>query len=615
MAQIGLRGVRASFADAAAKLDQKEVPDPKPQEDRHGYRPGQWPGAPADDLPPGCPVTPLGVDGKIYYFVDSLGQMVGFEKLAQDDIQKLFALTPNFPYWAWPRINEKYKSINGLDTNEAKACLYKQCALRGLFRPGTRVRGRGAWLTKAGKLIWHSGDWLYTSEGGRLQRSAPGETETMFYPRLPPIMEPWREPVGPDDTPAHELLAILRSWNYERPQIDPILNLGWLGAALLGGALAWRPTIFVSGDRRVGKSTLQGINRAILGDAVHGTSNTTAAGIYQRVGIDSLPVSVDELESSADNRKVMAVIELARQAASGDMMFRGGANHQGTEFRAMNSFAFSSINIPPLEASDRSRKLMMAMRELEDRGSTKEPVVQEHWGRMILRALLDAWPHYERTLQSWREALRLAGMDDRAQKTYGTLLAIANLLLGDEAMEAAGMPVTESYQLGKLVADITAEERGEQEDNWRSCLEHLMDSTIETWKGGDKMTVGGALERLDDKNLYGDHTDPLKAARTLLAGIGLGLVELGETKDEHGFKKPLYGLAVPKKSPQLERAYYAQKWAGGVWWHALKQAPHQVVHRQTQQIWINRTNKRCLIVDLTAFDVVCGRDGSKEKGG
>ncbi|WP_163359483.1 hypothetical protein, partial [Escherichia coli] len=82
---------------------------------------------------------------------------------------------------------------------------------------------------------------------------------------------------------------------------------------------------FITGDYGQGKSTLQAIIKEVIGDALHATADTTPAGIYQRVKQDCLPVAVDELEADADNRRAVGVVRLARLAASGGVMYRGGS--------------------------------------------------------------------------------------------------------------------------------------------------------------------------------------------------------------------------------------------------------------------------------------------------
>jgi hypothetical protein len=605
MVQRGIKGVRAAWLDATAELARSlDVADPPPDQERGGLLPGRWPGSPADCLPPKCPVIPLGVDGKLAYFVDTLGQLipVASSEWSKKMLTQLFALQPNYLYWAWPRWNSKTLTINGLDVDDAHQCLIKSAAQRGLFSPIDRVRGRGAWVTRTGELIWHAGDALYRVEGKRLRIARAGEVDGIFYPQRPPVTKPWMEPVDPSDSPVPQLLADLGSWTWERPQLDPLLVLGWIGCAFLGAALPWRPHLFATGDKGVGKSTLQGVIKAIIGDALHACADTTAAGIYQRVKQDSLPVAIDELEATADNRRVMAVVSLARLAASGNLMYRGGAEHEGVEFRLQNAFFFSSINPPPLEPQDRSRMAIVNMGRLDPAKLRRAPEIDaDVVGRMILRALMDAWPAFDRTLAAWRDALRLGGLDARGQDTYGTLLAVANLLLGDEAMEAAGMPVTEAERLGAVVASATQTDRSEGLDNWRGCLERLLDSQIDAWTSGSKPTIGKVIEDWESGEL------PLSYVNERLLLVGL------RAKEEIGAAgKPRRLLCVPLSSAALAKIFAGTKWSGEVWGTALKQAEGSVVIRDRgngQNVKINRKTVRCLFVDLAGYDrVVEGED-------
>lgn len=232
---------------------------------------GQWPGAPCDQLPPGCPIVPLGRDGTVSYFVDTEGQLksVSRSEWGKRAVIDLFALTPNYAEWAWPRFGaargeEEIPKINGLAADEAERCLVKAAASRGLFSPHDSVRGRGAWIDSYGRLIWHSGDRLWRIEGGKLKDSSPGEINDVFYPAKPKTVAPWPEPVPAGESPAQDIFAALQSWKWGR-QLDPVLVLGGIGVMMVCGALEWRPHLFISGDKGVGKSELQRLIKGVLG--------------------------------------------------------------------------------------------------------------------------------------------------------------------------------------------------------------------------------------------------------------------------------------------------------------------------------------------------------------
>lgn len=597
--------VRAIFSDAKAALDSAApVFDPVPEEARDGIPPGAWPGSPMEKMPPGSPVVPLGVDGKTFYFIDTLGQLMAIatSEWNKKTLSALYSLTPNYPYWAWPRFAAAKKGqtrrVNGMETDHATACLMKAASERGLFDPADKVRGRGGWVDSHGEFIWHSGEHLFrVDQRRRLERSAPGDVDGVFYARRPPVLTPWQEPISESESPGHAILAALNTWIWERPLLDPLLALGFFGVAFLGAALPWRPTVFFSGDKGRGKSTLQGIYASILGGALHATADTTAAGIYQRVKQDSLPVSVDELESEEDPRKVIAVIKLARLAASGAEMFRGGADHEGVQFRARNAFLFSSINPPPLKPQDKSRIALLNIARVDPaRASAAKLENPEVMGRQILRRLMDEWPRFDQRFTDWRNVLRSAGFDGRAQDTYGILLTAAAMLIGDEAMEAAGLPVTELERLGTLLSEATSDERATQSENWRNCLDRILTWTIDNYRAGERPIIGDTLEKamLTATKGTGDVGIDFKEARARLMQCGLGL------KEPEDNSQTLF-LAVPPDGAQLEKIFAGTEFQKGVWMHALRQAPHDVVRRDLkngQVVKIAGRAKRCLLVDL-----------------
>jgi hypothetical protein len=223
---------------------------------------------------------------------------------------------------------------------------------------------------------------------------------------------------------------------------------------------------------------------------------------------------------------------------------------------------------------------------------------------MILRQIMDGWKDFQGDmLQYYWEELAPQGLDSRAIDTFGTLLAAAELLVGREALEEIGLPVGEANRVGELVAAATAVERSENLDNWHACIDHLFNSTIESWREGIKPTVGSVAENLYLGPQQGGWD--AKGARERLALVGLGAVDRGKVGPDVGAC-----IAVPSDGPQLARIFGDTNWHKGVWFSALKQGPADIVLRDKgnhQVVKINNVAKRCLLIDLEAFERFAGK--------
>ena len=331
------------------------------------------------------------------------------------------------------------------------------------------------------------------------------------------------------------------------------------------------------------------------------TADATAPGIRQMLGADSLPVAVDELEGGADDRRATGILDLARIAASADKAIRGSSDHEAVSFTIQSAFIFSAINPPRMTVADKSRMAFITLEKLLASRSGKEPIIHDETiGRRLLRALMDAWtaggdrPGFARIFENWRAALREADMEDRAQMTYGTLLALAEMMLGPEALEEHGLPIAEPARLGAWVEDQTVSERAEQRANWTLCLDRLFAHTISAWRDGVQPTVGEVLDLFRAGDLDKDH-----------AQARLKLVGLSCKQDGEGDARKPY-LAVPI-SAELgpAKVFENTQWQAGGWNTALKQAPPEVVIRDRGNWQVMKVNGRavqCLMVDLMALD-------------
>lgn len=506
-----------------------------------------------------CPIKPLGIkataDGKqTCYYLDVNKQLVGLEannRHGKGGIIALFGgtdwLEANFPKWSPPK-NGRKSEIIGWDIGLVQEALVARCVGAGVFSAAGKMRGRGAHRHDNGGLVLHCGDKLLASqhaEDGRIldwKWTDPGELGGFVYTGDDPIPRPWHEPVSARDVsvlivdePGRDgRKGLLRRWNWRRELLDPRLLAGGIGGMMICGALGWRSNIWLTGGRGVGKSLLNGddgVLAGLLGRGVFRTGNASEAAIRQSLNSATVPVMFDELEAKADNRKVEAVMELARVSSSGSPMHRGGADHNAQAFTLRSAFLFSSINIPPLEPQDRSRLAILEMRPFPKDWGAKPNLADYNLpvlGRKILRRMVDGWPRLAATLARYHETLMAQGHDSRAADQFGTLLACADVLLHDHDT-ADGLPDIE------LVLDWCDKCRPEklreiaQEDAEHArCLNHVLQSQVQA-RGGDERValvswIAGALDHavapLDDTD--GKSPDPKAADR--LAQMGMKLV-------------------------------------------------------------------------------------------
>lgn len=585
----------------------------------------------AEAFPPGCPIQVLGnqqdVGGnQIIYYLNFNGQLVGLQagnKHGKLALAALFGpqigwLEANFGRWSAPpkeydKEAKKWVEVGqskflGVDQAKAAEALVIEATRRGIFDPAGRMRGRGAHRIggdggHGNGLALHCGDAVLVSDmkvDGTIRGwrwIEPGLHGRFVYPAAERIPRPWHEPAG--EAPGVKLLQLLQSWNWKRPVLDPLLALGAIGASPIGGWLAWRPNVWISGGRGTGKSTLNGqdgLLHLLLGEGLFRTGNASAAGIRQSLKNATVPVLFDEIEASEDNRRVKEVIELARVASSGDKMTRGTADHTAQEFTLRSVFWFSSILIPPLEPQDRSR---LALLELKPFPAKTKPIDLNtlglpKLGRQLQRRMVDGLHRLHATKAKFHTALAELGHDNRACDQFGTLLACADLLLNDWPTKD-GLPDDEGVNdwVALCRPERMAEISGATSDE-RRCIEHLVTSpmqsrggeereAISTWigralnyawtplladqaedLGGKEASAGRKLEQLGLKLVTPVWNPPVNGLDGSEAKPGRWGAKAFDNAAEPGF------LAVAWRHRALDEVFKGEKWQGGVWRQTLQ---------------------------------------------
>ncbi len=543
---------------------------------------------------PGSPVTALGVEGDLCHYLDMRNQLRSLKKHGIDEIRHVFGGRVDLLLKEFPSYN-KDGVAKRFDQAEAAAAMVRACYEKGIWSATDKVRGLGAWPDDDGGVALHCGDKiLYKGEW-----HAPGEIDGYVYPGLKKTPKPLSKLTSPEDeAPGAALLDALKTWQWQRGDVDAYLLLGWLSAALFGGALHWRPMMWLSGDKGTGKSTLQEIIGNIFGEnSLLQPAGATEAAIRQYTGQSTIPVAIDELEPDADNSRVKAIVKLARLASSGGMVIRGGQDHTAHQFLARNSFLFSSILIPSMLDQDISRIAVLDLLPLK-KGSVAPEPSPARWGR-IGRALrtkvLQNWPRLRRTLDLYQRALTEAGHNHRGADQFGTLLTMADLVLFDDIPDDVRL---QSWA-EKLSASIV-QDRSEISYDWQRCLSYLFTQEVDIYRGGSKLSVGAwvaVAAGLDD-------SEDIERAHKTLTSIGLRVKGRGKEAQ----------LIVANINDGLARLFQGTRWyadsaSNGVWTQTLRRIPGATA---TGALRFNMVPSRCTKFPLSAIPGLFGEENVPE---
>ncbi len=577
---------------------QDEAPELVPPDD--GPPNDDTPDEDVGHLPAGCPVQALGVSGQKSYYLDALGQLqaLNWKEHSNMVLRGMFGEQVGFLFDNWPRKQQDKQSgewkIIGYKPEDAGTAMMKECARLGVWKPEEKVRGAGSWKGADGELILHTGKRLLVVPAGAAKwyELRPGVVHGFVYPTAPQglLPAPKSEPGSAEQGVGSIVLAALSSWNWFRPDLDPVLALGWAGAAMLGGASPWRPLMWTSGGFGTGKSTLQEFIKSLLGpNGILQTSDTTAAGIRQVLKYDSRPVGLDEAEADEDNRKMKALVKLARDAATGALSIRGGSDHEASMFTLRSCFLFSSILIPPLSPQDQSRICVLNLKPLEGNAAPPKFTARQlaELGSRLLRRLIDGWSRFDETLEAFRAMLAGVGFSARGQDVYGCLLSCADLVLHD------ALPDSDSLDAWAEKMKAVLPREGEVSDDAQSCFTHLMSTAMEAPRDRERMQIGNWVARAACLPQAGviDHpeTERTRCNKILMNG-GLKVVEHeGQTY-----------LAVANRHTGLARLFENTQWAAapgadGVWKQSLERLAERAGGKCRVNVWFSPTLRSTLL--------------------
>lgn len=511
-----------------------------------------------------CPIQPLGQRNGVYYFLARSGEI---REMRPRDMTVLGLLSLFDGNGAWlvdnhPKLDRKDKPTGEIDAVGAGAALMRRAAEIGLWRFDTPKRSLGVWRDGAA-IIAHCGETLAIFDGDKVSASPAGIVRpTAVYIAAPAIPSPAEIAASKAETAAL-YGAIKGLWRFGAPHL-PRMVLGFVGAALLGAAPAWRVHILLIGKRGSGKSALLSLIMAALGPQSNYTNDPTEAGLRELLSDEARAIVFDEAGSRGGEEKTLrvdAIIGLLRRMA-GDEGARSirGTGAGARQFSMAGAAALAAVNAPTLDAQDRSRILEIDMLTADpaNKAAVEQAIIDAGAiSPALRRRALEGWPRFLDNLQVYRQALIEAQCDARQADQLGTLLAAASMMLADDAIDSDSAALLVD-KLGSVIR--TYREDDEELSNARRCLGTLLTAGIDHWKSGSKSTLG-RLVRLAREPTREQEREALK-------DYGLRLETNLDGKQE---------LWVANQHGGLERIFASTEWEKGGWRRALEQLGDDVV--------------------------------------
>lgn len=305
-------------------------------------------------------------------------------------------------------------------------------AIRTPYFENGKVRQLGAWEDD-GRYVFHYGTGLFVN--GKQTGLFDLKTENIYEKKGYLAFSDNKEPV-PD---LRAIGNIIKRFSISSPQ-EKYLFLGWIMLQIVGGALEWRPHIWLTGESGAGKSSAINFIEDLFGNSIlKETGGSTEAGIRQRVKVSTLGVLIDEMESmdKKTEANVKSIKALIRIASSGGKISKGTTNHTGVDFAVKSMFCVGSISPQISENADRTRFAIINF-DKSAQGTMSDWTDTEKQMREILTPeYTNAFKYFMATnVHKVIKAVEMSyrvfsdfNFDSRTIQLYGTLVAGAYICL------------------------------------------------------------------------------------------------------------------------------------------------------------------------------------------
>ena len=274
----------------------------------------------------------------------------------------------------------------GKDISKAHKLVWADAMIRGAEERGeistmaTRMWGRGAIKTKTGEIVYNLGNRILVEDP---KTGLMGIEKPLADENIREIYLPGPEIVLKDtgDAAAYcrEAYRAIMAYRWEKTEYGSAF-CGWLVSSLIGGALPFRPMLWITSKAGYGKTFLldEVISRFHEG-VITELANTSEAGMAAQSQDSSLPVYLDEFEPAQGKeyqmQQILALIRIATSGGAGRS--RGNSSGGFTNIRLRFSLMIASIDRPVLSDADDQRITPISLGEgVEDWPGVKRGILE-----------------------------------------------------------------------------------------------------------------------------------------------------------------------------------------------------------------------------------------------
>ena len=460
-----------------------------------------------------APFQCLGHDKGQYFYFAAGTQQITVLTSGMHTKSNLLQLAP-LVYW---RAEFPKGKTGDIDIDSASDCMMRACERAGIFSID-RVRGRGAWWDD-GHVAIHLGDKIVIGD----DHFQPSKVKSRYiYEASQALAGDITNPLSNKE--ANRFISFLEVLAWTNPMYVK-LAAGWCVVSHIGGALDWRPHIWVVGNKGSGKSWFMGkVIKPILGqNCLFVQSNSSEAGIRQTLGFDSLPVLFDEAEGETAEAQanMQRVLGLIRQSSSetGGKIAKGTPGGKAQRFMIRSCFALSAINAAIVQQSDKSRVSVLELSadyrrmSFEDiKTARSELLTFDYIAGFYARAIKLA-PVIRQNAITFAEAAAQVFGEQRAGDQIGTLLAGAYSLYSDKIITYdAAMEWLRQQDWTEQKDEI----KGESDEKllWSHLLSQSIRIKLDGHNGDKEFTIGQLID-IARREKPEDHLMPASANNAL----------------------------------------------------------------------------------------------------